>query len=287
MTFIKGREKMSKWIKKALALLLSIALVLSGIGTSSISVRAEGESVLATETDAPTDEQSTEEVSTEEATTEESAEDPEEENPGGLYREVEGIRVSVNDKNSILPEGAYIKVEKIEDETALQKAQDVAGTTAEGTELIRDAVGVDITFYNSDGVEFEPSDDVEVNIDIKDYRNLEIEDDFTNPSFDVLHIPDEGEPEFIENTTAEDDSISFDSDEFSTYIITVSPLDLFLANNPDILSGYSDYSPYIKSHILTVDNKELLTGDTIEPSQQFKLELTFNMKLNDMSKNIT
>ena len=147
--------------------------------------------------------------------------------------------------------------------------------------------GVDINFYDSFGNQFEPSDDVEVSIDIKDYRSLDIEDKFTNPSYDVLHIPEEGEPEFIENKASDEEGVVFESDEFSPYILTASPINLYRAKQPSIDSGFSDYTPYITTHVLSVDGKEILTGDTIEPTTGFKLELSFNLKLSDMSKNIT
>ena len=251
--------------RRLIAFLICVVLVFSETSGISFPVRAESDEQHASATDATTT-------------------DSEEK---GLSAEVEGISVSVKDVNDVLPEGAYIQVEKLEDKKALEMAQDVAGQTEDGTELVRDAVGVDITFFDAYGKQFEPSDDVEVSIDLEDYRSLDIEDKFSNPSYDVLHIPEKGEPEFIENKDSDEDGVVFESDEFSPYIITASPINLYRANQPTILSGYSDYSPYLTTHILTVDNKEILSGDTIEPTQSFELELSFNMKLSDMSQNMT
>ena len=204
-----------------------------------------------------------------------------------LEVEIDGIKVFVVDKKNVLPEGAYIEVEKLEDKDALKLAKEAAGKTEDNVELVRDAIGVDITFYDADDNKFEPSKDVEVNIDVKEYRKLEIEDKYTNPSYDVLHIPDKGDPEFIEDAKVDEEGAVFESDDFSPYIITASPIDLTKINAANVQAGFSDYSPYIKTHKLTVDNQEILDGDTIEPTKQFKLEMSFNMKLSDMSTNIT
>ena len=261
-----------KKAKRLISFIISMALILSETSGLSFPTYAEGKSVSTLSTEAtPADASSTDS----------------EESEKGLSTNVDGIEVSVNDVNSVLPEGTYIEVTKLDDNDALKMAKEAAGKTEDGTELVRDAVGVDINFYDSFGNQFEPSDDVEVSIDIKDYRSLDIEDKFTNPSYDVLHIPEEGEPEFIENKASDEEGVVFESDEFSPYILTASPINLYRAKQPSIDSGFSDYTPYITTHVLSVDGKEILTGDTIEPTTGFKLELSFNLKLSDMSKNIT
>ncbi len=48
--------------------------------------------------------------------------------------------------------------------------------------------------------------------------------------------------------------------------------------------GYSDYSPYMTKHILTVDGTTLKDGYTIDPSKSFALSLEFKMDMLDMAK---
>ncbi len=285
--------------KRIIALFLSVIMVLSGSGFTTIPVMAEGE-VISTGTDAESEESkkngatnaaeagSGEENTSEAGNSEESTSEADNTEGGnGLTADVDGIHVSVDDINGVLPEGAYIKVERLEDEDALKMANDFAGTTEDNKELVRDAIGVDITFYSADGTKLEPSDDVQVSIDTKDYRSLEIEDTYTNPSYEVLHIPEEGDPVMVEDVEATKEGAVFESDEFSPYILTASPVNLLKANSANILPGFSDYSPYLKLHKLSIDGKELKGGETIEPSKQFQLELSFTMNLNDMSKCIT
>ena len=164
-------------------------------------------------------------------------------------------------------------------------ASDFAGQTEDGVEIARDAVGVDIVFHDAAGAKLDVADDVKVSIDISDYRELRIEDKYVSPSYDVIHVPEEGEPEVIETEEADEEGVVFKADEFSPYVIMLSPVN-FAKLGASPLSGYSDYSPYMTSHSLEVDGNALSDGDTIEPSVGFSLKLQFSTTISDMADNI-
>ncbi len=47
---------------------------------------------------------------------------------------------------------------------------------------------------------------------------------------------------------------------------------------------YSDFTPYLTSHTLEVDGKEIKSGDTIDPSKEFSLSISFVLNLAQMAK---
>lgn len=47
---------------------------------------------------------------------------------------------------------------------------------------------------------------------------------------------------------------------------------------------WTDFTPYLTSHTIRVDGRDLESGDTINPKKEFQLSLMFEMKIADMAK---
>lgn len=115
--------------------------------------------------------------------------------------------VHVSAPAAAFPEGTTMVV-------SLVDAEDVIDTVSEtvGGE-IGIVQAVDITFYNADGEEIEPSEPISVVI--KPQTAIDTENS------KLVHIG-ENETTVVENAEFERDQVSFDSGEFSTYVIVIT-----------------------------------------------------------------
>ena len=118
-----------------------------------------------------------------------------------------GMDVHVSAPATAFPEGTTMVV-------SLVDAEDVIDTVSEtvGGE-IGIVQAVDITFYNADGEEIEPSEPISVVI--KPQTAIDTE------NYKLVHIG-ETETTVVENAEFERDQVSFDSGEFSTYVIVIT-----------------------------------------------------------------
>ncbi|MBP3232897.1 MAG: hypothetical protein J6M65_00530 [Eubacterium sp.] len=204
---------------------------------------------------------------------------------GKILAEVAGIKVEVQDVNDVLPEGTSMIVKKLSDSEALDIANEVAGKTVDGVEIAQDAVGVDITFIDSDGNEFEPEDSVSVKIDIEDYRTLEVSDEVKSPGYDLIHVTNDGKSELVEGAEVSDSGASFEAKEFSPYVLAASRAGMnLLAAAP---GDYVDYTSHLEAHQIVVDGKVMLGNgsETIDPEKDFGVELQFYLTFEDMVEN--
>lgn len=193
----------------------------AGTEVSDVEESAEEASTAESKEDASTEEESSEAVeeSSEDASTESSSEETEnaaieassEEEieeiismpPFSFNDSIDGMNISISADEGIFPENTSVNISVLDDNSATTIAEQTLGS-----ENVKQAKAVDITFYNSDGIEIQPNGNVNINIS---YSTIE------GDNFTVLHEHD-GTVEEI-NASADSDSASFTSSEFSVFII--------------------------------------------------------------------
>jgi hypothetical protein len=62
-------------------------------------------------------------------------------------------------------------------------------------------------------------------------------------------------------------------------------ISLMAASPSAVIEGYSDYTPYLQSHEITVNGSTLKSGDTITPGKSFALKMSFELNLSNMARN--
>lgn len=118
--------------------------------------------------------------------------------------EANGVKVTVNAPEGAFPEGTVMNITEAED-SAVQAAADAAEADVE------DVKAVDISFSVNDE-EIEPA--VAINVSLE----ADLEDKAAEDAV-VVHVADDEQTEVIEDTTVEDQLISFEADAFSVYAI--------------------------------------------------------------------
>ncbi|WP_026661711.1 InlB B-repeat-containing protein [Butyrivibrio proteoclasticus] len=116
-----------------------------------------------------------------------------------------GIHVEVQAEEGVFPAGTTMVVNAISDLVAIDTAKEALGDN------VQQAKGVDITFYNADGQEIEPSDSKYVHVSIS------LSSELSGETFSVLHKDDAGNTEKVAN--ANSDGASFNANAFSVYIV--------------------------------------------------------------------
>ena len=114
-----------------------------------------------------------------------------------------GVYVNVFAEAGVLPTGTTMHLKDV----SLATAEMVASEVLEDN--IYSAAGVDISFYNADGVEIEPDGYVLVSMSLANPLDGE--------EFVLIHVSDSGETESLGEATA--NGASFASDEFSLYVL--------------------------------------------------------------------
>ena len=114
-----------------------------------------------------------------------------------------GVTVYASANPGVLPAGTTMRLKDVP-----QLHAKVAAYCALN-ESIESAQGVDISFYNAEGIEIEPHGNVEVSVQLA--NSLE------GQTFTLIHVPDSGAVENMGRATAT--GASFISDEFSLYVI--------------------------------------------------------------------
>ncbi|MDC7292035.1 InlB B-repeat-containing protein, partial [Butyrivibrio sp. DSM 10294] len=122
-------------------------------------------------------------------------------------RGVDGLNVFIDAPEGAFPEGTEVIVTPVYDQEVLDAATDVVDGDA------KKAVAVDITFTYKDK-EIEPL----VPITVKFFSNDIKEADDTN----VVHIGDDGDAKVLDNVDVGNNSVEFDSSDFSIYVIVIS-----------------------------------------------------------------
>ncbi len=136
----------------------------------------------------------------------------------------DGLKVEVEAEKGIFPEGTTMKVTAISEKEAIEAAKEAKEAAGENTN-VDTAIGVDISFYDTDGNEIEPQDEqnVKVNITIDEKNTLEGDD------FSIIHKPDEGTPEIIDEDDIKEisgEGATFYANQFSIYVITPTTPDI-------------------------------------------------------------
>ena len=118
--------------------------------------------------------------------------------------EANGVKVTVNAPEGAFPEGTVMNITEAED-SAVQAAADAAEAD------VKDVKAVDISFSVNDE-EIEPA--VAINVSLE----VDLEDEAAEDAV-VVHVADDEKTEVIEDTTVEEQQISFEADAFSVYAI--------------------------------------------------------------------
>ncbi len=146
--------------------------------------------------------------------------------PEQTFEEVKtanGVTVSATVEEGTFPYGTTMKVEDVTADYAIDKAQEAIGEEEE----VVDAVGVDITFYDTDGTTvLQPLDESKVHV------TMQLEEAIEGDNLSVVHVHDEEnvslEEEKVEVLEEQDiktlteDTVEFEASEFSIYIISGS-----------------------------------------------------------------
>lgn len=163
--------------------------------------------------EAEASEEVTEENTSEESDAEVSAEASEEvaeeaAMPANSFTETtaNGVRVAVSYGEDTFPEGTTLSVKDVNEDKALEAAEQVVEDAAE-------AVAVDITFTDVEGNELQPANNKKVDV------AMYLEEALSGDEFTVVHIDDEGNAEKV-NADEYANSAEFKADSFSIYALT-------------------------------------------------------------------
>ena len=119
------------------------------------------------------------------------------------------ITVHVSAVEGIFPEGTTMTITPV----SSTKATQIAKQTIKGNEKVEDAIGVDITFYDSSGKEIEPKDGQGVQV------NMQLNESLKGKDFTVVHQEDNGTVQTVsQNASAQ--GATFQANAFSIYVIT-------------------------------------------------------------------
>ena len=119
------------------------------------------------------------------------------------------ITVHVSAVEGIFPEGTTMTITPV----SSTKATQIAKQTITGNEKVEDAIGVDITFYDSSGKEIEPKDGQGVQV------NMQLNESLKGKDFTVVHQEDNGTVQTVsQNASAQ--GATFQANAFSIYVIT-------------------------------------------------------------------
>ena len=143
-----------------------------------------------------------------------------------------GIRVEAQAAAGVFPEGAVMKAADVSDDTAMQAAADAFGGNAD----IREAVAVDISFYDTDGTELEPAEGASVSVQI----TLPEEKQLSDGVHTLVHLDDDGESAVIENADVAADGAVFENNSFSVYVIST----IRTQDSVPVLSDLDDATHY-------------------------------------------
>ncbi|WP_303972969.1 InlB B-repeat-containing protein, partial [Faecalicoccus pleomorphus] len=119
------------------------------------------------------------------------------------------ITVHVSAVEGIFPEGTTMTITPV----SSTKATQIAKQTITGNEKVEDAIGVDITFYDSSGNEIEPKDGQGVQV------NMQLNESLKGKDFTVVHQEDNGNVQTVSNN-ASAQGATFNANAFSIYVIT-------------------------------------------------------------------
>ena len=119
------------------------------------------------------------------------------------------ITVHVSAVEGIFPEGTTMTITPV----SSTKATQIAKQTIKGNEKVEDAIGVDITFYDSSGKEIETKDGQGVQV------NMQLNESLKGKDFTVVHQEDNGTVQTVsQNASAQ--GATFQANAFSIYVIT-------------------------------------------------------------------
>ncbi len=118
-----------------------------------------------------------------------------------------GVEVYVHAEKGVFPRGTSVKVASADKKAVIKAVRKISQD-----KVVLDAAAVNITFYDKDGKEIEPSDQSKVHVRLKSDRALKGE------YYEVVHIKDNGTAEKVGDVTSVNaKSATFDAESFSVY----------------------------------------------------------------------
>ncbi len=241
--------KNKKLIKILFSVLLSMFFVISSISNSFMQVYAEDNNT--TETINQAEEDEYQNISNDEEQYNESVT-----MTAQSWSQTTdfGICVEVSAQEGVFPDGTTMTVVEVNENTIIDIASSVVDCE------IVDAYGVDISFYDTNGIEIEPNGIVDVRI-INTKHELEGE------IFSIVHIEDNNNVEIIEGDVTST-SAEFEANSFSTYVVIgatgttgalSATLKATISNAKAMMIAYHSENDW-------EDNKfvELISGDTVK-----------------------
>lgn len=172
-----------------------------------------------------------------------------------LSQEMDGLKVTVSAKPGVIPDGAQLRVTKIEGVEALSLTQAVTEKVIE--EGAADASGLlalDISLVDADGNKYAPDENVTVSFEEIAADLYEMSD---SESLEVYHFLD-GDLSRIEDMSAvtEGGTVSFETDSFSPFVVVRAAATDADRYHPDV--------PYLKADESTGGKYFAYTGETVE-----------------------
>lgn len=151
------------------------------------------------------------------------------------------LKVYASVNANVFPSGTIMKVTAVNSSLA----KSIASKSTDNNKVVKDAIGVDITFYK-DGKELQPADAKAVNVKITLNESLEGQD------FKVLHQKESGTIEQM-NASVNDHNATFNAKSFSIYVIVSE-------DNPAI----STYNFYNGDKLISEYTQKIKAGDTLK-----------------------
>ena len=156
------------------------------------------------------------------------------------------LHVKVEADADAFPDGVTMQVREVSDEAYVAEA--IAQVAAEQYGEVKMFQAVDITFYDVDGNEIEPSKPIRVTMASDAIQEARMDEEQWQT---IVHIPDQGDaeviselPEWYLDSEPQENEVVFHADEFSVYaVVTLNPnteLDgktYGILNNQNTISG--------------------------------------------------
>lgn len=153
-----------------------------------------------------------------------------------------GVTVYASYDAGVFPEGVTMKVSDVSKEEALDAVGDAVENATE-------AVGVDITFYDKDGNEIQPYNGGTVNV------SLQLATPLFGETQTLVHVDSDGGASVISEADGSANSVSFEADRFSIYVLTGS------GSSTDAEDREFDYKVAAKSETALYDDAHSGEGD--------------------------
>lgn len=125
-----------------------------------------------------------------------------------------GITVFAHASGEAFPDGTYMTAKYISEGVVLSKLEE--DMELDDDKKVIEAIPIDISFFDADGNEIEPSDEHRVTVKISLPDQLPLEGD----DLSLVHLDDEGNVSEIQDSYLSQNEANFLAEEFSIYVLT-------------------------------------------------------------------